>query len=159
MAHKKVWFITGAGRGMGTDIAQAALAAGNAVVATGRNTDAVSNAVGDADDLLVVKLDQRRTSTSGRSDGALCRGAFTPLRVSLVTARRRRAASTDRIRRRTNAAQGTTPELGAPVLVRLMRDGMAPPDPLHLVGHRRTISSPGRRASSSPPSGSSEARS
>ena len=57
MAHKKVWFITGAGRGMGTDIAQAALAAGNAVVATGRNTDAVSKAVGDADDVLVVKLD------------------------------------------------------------------------------------------------------
>jgi NAD(P)-dependent dehydrogenase (short-subunit alcohol dehydrogenase family) len=57
VAHKKVWFITGAGRGMGTDIALAALAAGNAVVATGRNTDAVSNAVGDADDLLVVKLD------------------------------------------------------------------------------------------------------
>jgi len=57
MAHKKVWFITGAGRRMGTDIAKAALAAGNAVVATGRNTDAVSKAVGDADDLLVVKLD------------------------------------------------------------------------------------------------------
>ena len=57
MAHKKVWFITGAGRGMGTDIAKAALAAGNAVVATGRNPDAVSKGVGDADDLLVVKLD------------------------------------------------------------------------------------------------------
>jgi len=57
MAHKKVWFITGAGRGMGTDIAKAALAAGNAVVATGRNPDAVSKAVGNADDLLVVKLD------------------------------------------------------------------------------------------------------
>jgi NAD(P)-dependent dehydrogenase (short-subunit alcohol dehydrogenase family) len=53
----KVWFITGAGRGMGTDIARAALAAGNAVVATGRNPDAVRKAVGDADNLLVVKLD------------------------------------------------------------------------------------------------------
>src|SRR5437867_9150815 len=57
MSTKKVWFITGAGRGMGVDIAKAALAAGNAVVATGRNTDAVSKAVGQADDLLVVKLD------------------------------------------------------------------------------------------------------
>ncbi len=57
MSKKKVWFITGAGRGMGVDIAKAALAAGNAVVATGRNTDAVSKAVGQADDLLVVKLD------------------------------------------------------------------------------------------------------
>jgi NAD(P)-dependent dehydrogenase (short-subunit alcohol dehydrogenase family) len=57
MAHKRVWFITGAGRGMGVDIAQAALAAGHAVVATGRNTDAVADAVGDTDDLLVVQLD------------------------------------------------------------------------------------------------------
>ena len=57
MSTKKVWFITGAGRGMGVDIAKAALAAGHAVVATGRNTDAVSKAVGQADDLLVVKLD------------------------------------------------------------------------------------------------------
>jgi NAD(P)-dependent dehydrogenase (short-subunit alcohol dehydrogenase family) len=57
MIDKKVWFITGAGRGMGVDIAKAALAAGNAVVATGRNTDAVAKAVGEAEDLLVVKLD------------------------------------------------------------------------------------------------------
>jgi NAD(P)-dependent dehydrogenase (short-subunit alcohol dehydrogenase family) len=57
MTDKKVWFITGAGRGMGVDIAQAALAAGHAVVATGRNTDAVADAVGAADDLLVVELD------------------------------------------------------------------------------------------------------
>jgi NAD(P)-dependent dehydrogenase (short-subunit alcohol dehydrogenase family) len=53
----KVWFITGAGRGMGADIANAALAAGHSVVASGRNPDAVSKAVGDADNLLVVKLD------------------------------------------------------------------------------------------------------
>jgi NAD(P)-dependent dehydrogenase (short-subunit alcohol dehydrogenase family) len=57
MPDKKVWFITGAGRGMGVEIAKAALAAGNAVVATGRNTDAVAKAVGEAEDLLVVKLD------------------------------------------------------------------------------------------------------
>src|SRR5260370_26694502 len=53
----KVWFITGGGRGMGTDIARAALAAGNAVVATGRNPDAVRKAVGEADNLSVLKLD------------------------------------------------------------------------------------------------------
>src|SRR5215207_4709362 len=57
MIDKKVWFITGAGRGMGVDIAKAALAAGHAVVASGRNTDAVAKAVGEAEDLLVVKLD------------------------------------------------------------------------------------------------------
>jgi NAD(P)-dependent dehydrogenase (short-subunit alcohol dehydrogenase family) len=42
---------------MGVDFAKAALAAGHAVVATGRNTDAVAKAVGKADNLLVVKLD------------------------------------------------------------------------------------------------------
>jgi NAD(P)-dependent dehydrogenase (short-subunit alcohol dehydrogenase family) len=57
MSGKKVWFITGASRGMGVDFARAVLAAGHALVATGRNTDAVSKAVGDSDDLLVVKLD------------------------------------------------------------------------------------------------------
>jgi NAD(P)-dependent dehydrogenase (short-subunit alcohol dehydrogenase family) len=57
MTKKKVWFITGAGRGMGADFAKAVLAAGHAVVATGRNTDAVSNALGQSNDLLAVKLD------------------------------------------------------------------------------------------------------
>ena len=57
MPEKKVWFITGAGRGMGVDIAKAALAAGNAVVATGRNPERVREALGEAPDLLVVRLD------------------------------------------------------------------------------------------------------
>jgi NAD(P)-dependent dehydrogenase (short-subunit alcohol dehydrogenase family) len=57
MTDKRVWFITGAGRGMGVHFAQAALAAGDAVVATGRNTNAVRRAVGEAEDLLVVRLD------------------------------------------------------------------------------------------------------
>jgi NAD(P)-dependent dehydrogenase (short-subunit alcohol dehydrogenase family) len=57
MADKKVWLITGAGRGMGVDIARAALAAGDAVVATGRTPERVASALGDHDDLLVVKLD------------------------------------------------------------------------------------------------------
>lgn len=54
---QKVWFITGAGRGMGIDIAKAALAAGHAVVATGRNPDKVARAVGENENLLAVKLD------------------------------------------------------------------------------------------------------
>src|ERR1700733_12246785 len=53
----KVWFITGAGRGMGVDIAKAALAAGYKVVATGRNTDKVAEALGKSSNLLIVKLD------------------------------------------------------------------------------------------------------
>ena len=42
---KQVWLITGAGRGMGADFARAALAAGHAVVATGRNSEAVFKAL------------------------------------------------------------------------------------------------------------------
>jgi NAD(P)-dependent dehydrogenase (short-subunit alcohol dehydrogenase family) len=57
MTDKQVWLVTGAGRGMGVDIARAALAAGHAVVATGRNTDTVTAALGQDDDLLAVKLD------------------------------------------------------------------------------------------------------
>jgi len=55
--NKKVWLITGAGRGMGAEIAKAALTAGHAVVATGRNSDAVSQALGQSSDLLTVALD------------------------------------------------------------------------------------------------------
>jgi NAD(P)-dependent dehydrogenase (short-subunit alcohol dehydrogenase family) len=55
--EKKVWLVTGAGRGMGVDIAQAALEAGHAVVATGRNPERVSAALGAHDELLTVALD------------------------------------------------------------------------------------------------------
>jgi NAD(P)-dependent dehydrogenase (short-subunit alcohol dehydrogenase family) len=57
VTDKKTWLITGAGRGMGVDIAKAALAAGNAVVASGRNPERVSAALGTHEDVLVVKLD------------------------------------------------------------------------------------------------------
>ena len=57
MRDKKVWLITGAGRGMGVDIARAALAAGDAVVATARKAGSVTAALGEHDDLLAVKLD------------------------------------------------------------------------------------------------------
>ena len=58
--ENKTWLITGAGRGMGVSIARAALAAGHNVVATGRNPDAVAKAVGDANRLLVARLDVTR---------------------------------------------------------------------------------------------------
>ena len=41
---------------MGLDFARAALAAGHTVVASGRDRDRVSNALGQSDDLLTVKL-------------------------------------------------------------------------------------------------------
>lgn len=55
--EKKVWMITGAGRGLGADIARAVLDAGHAVVATGRDTDRIVEALGDSENLLAVKLD------------------------------------------------------------------------------------------------------
>jgi NAD(P)-dependent dehydrogenase (short-subunit alcohol dehydrogenase family) len=57
MADNKVWFVTGAGRGMGVDIVKAALAAGHSVVATGRDADRVRDAIGEHENLHAVALD------------------------------------------------------------------------------------------------------
>jgi NAD(P)-dependent dehydrogenase (short-subunit alcohol dehydrogenase family) len=54
---KRVWFITGASRGIGALIAQAALADGNAVVAAGRNVKAIVERLGTSAALLPVALD------------------------------------------------------------------------------------------------------
>ncbi|NTF09524.1 SDR family oxidoreductase [Agrobacterium rubi] len=55
----KVWFITGAGSGIGAATARAALKAGDRVVATGRNLDKVRKALIDVagDNLALVQLD------------------------------------------------------------------------------------------------------
>jgi len=57
MTDKKVWLITGAGRGLGVDIVKAALAAGHAVIATGRDPKKVEAAVGTHGNVLSIKLD------------------------------------------------------------------------------------------------------
>jgi NAD(P)-dependent dehydrogenase (short-subunit alcohol dehydrogenase family) len=57
MSDKKVWLVTGAGRGLGVDIAKAAIAAGHSVVASGRKPERVASVLGSSDDLLVVALD------------------------------------------------------------------------------------------------------
>ncbi|MBN3885283.1 MAG: SDR family NAD(P)-dependent oxidoreductase [Nostoc sp. JL34] len=55
----KVWFITGAGSGIGTGTFKAALHSGDRVVATGRNLDKVRNALRDvaSENLAFVQLD------------------------------------------------------------------------------------------------------
>ena len=70
MSNKKVWLVTGASRGMGVDFVKAALAAGHAVVASGRDTERVSKALGQSDDLLPVKLD-----VTSRADAEAAVGA------------------------------------------------------------------------------------
>jgi NAD(P)-dependent dehydrogenase (short-subunit alcohol dehydrogenase family) len=55
----KVWFITGAGSGIGAGTARAALKVGNRVLATGRNVEKVRNALKDVagGNLEVLQLD------------------------------------------------------------------------------------------------------
>ena len=64
MTEQNVWLVTGAGRGLGVDIAKAALAAGHAVVATARNIESVTQALGD-DENLLARRPRRHGSTCG----------------------------------------------------------------------------------------------
>src|SRR6188768_1712724 len=70
MSDRKVWFITGAGRGLGVDIARAALAAGHAVVGTARDAKSVTTALGAHDDLLAVALDVTDPTAAQTAVGA-----------------------------------------------------------------------------------------
>ncbi len=65
MTGNKTWLITGAGRGMGVEIARAALTAGHNVVATGRNPDTIIQAVGEHENLLAVRLDLTKPADAG----------------------------------------------------------------------------------------------
>ena len=70
----KVWFVTGSGRGMGVDIAKAALVAGHSVVATGRDVHRLSNVLGASDQLLIVKLDvTSRADAEASAQAAIAR--------------------------------------------------------------------------------------
>src|SRR4051812_44975283 len=57
MTQSKVWLVTGSGRGLGTDIAKAALAEGHRVVGTARRAESVTAAIGEHQNLLAVSLD------------------------------------------------------------------------------------------------------
>src|SRR5437763_679645 len=67
MTDRKVWLVTGAGRGMGVDLAKAALAAGHAVVATGRNTDTVKKALVEPGFFRTELLEPASTTFAERS--------------------------------------------------------------------------------------------
>jgi NAD(P)-dependent dehydrogenase (short-subunit alcohol dehydrogenase family) len=67
MTDRKVWFVTGASRGMGACFVRAALAAGHAVVATARRPEEVTAAVGAHDSLLAVRLDVTSIDDAARA--------------------------------------------------------------------------------------------
>jgi NAD(P)-dependent dehydrogenase (short-subunit alcohol dehydrogenase family) len=66
----KVWLVTGAGSGLGTGIAKAALQAGDSVVATGRSLDKLRHALNaeDTGNLALVPLD---VSDEGQAQSAV----------------------------------------------------------------------------------------
>jgi len=64
----KTWFITGAGRGLGAEIAKAALRAGDQVAATGRSRKAITSVLGrDGEQLQSVELDVASASQARRA--------------------------------------------------------------------------------------------
>jgi NAD(P)-dependent dehydrogenase (short-subunit alcohol dehydrogenase family) len=70
----KVWFITGAGSGIGAATARAALKAGDRVVATGRNLEKVRRALSDvaSENLAFISLDvTKETQAKAAVDEAL----------------------------------------------------------------------------------------
>jgi NAD(P)-dependent dehydrogenase (short-subunit alcohol dehydrogenase family) len=74
MTDQEVWFITGAARGMGIDIARAALDAGHAVVGTARNASKVTEVLGEHENLLAVSLDiTDETAATAAVDAAVAR--------------------------------------------------------------------------------------
>ncbi len=65
----KTWLITGASRGLGLEIARAALAAGDQVVATGRDPKKIVAALGENSRLLALSLDVTDQASIARAVG------------------------------------------------------------------------------------------
>ena len=65
----RVWFITGASRGFGALIAQEALAAGDAVVATARDPSAITKRLGAHERLLAARLDVTKEAEAHEAVG------------------------------------------------------------------------------------------
>ena len=75
-ATQKVWFVTGAGSGIGAGVAIAAIKAGHRVVATGRNIHKLRSALADVAgvDLLLERLDVTdEAAVSKAVDAAIAR--------------------------------------------------------------------------------------
>ncbi|QJP14535.1 SDR family NAD(P)-dependent oxidoreductase [Starkeya sp. ORNL1] len=70
----RIWFVTGAARGIGAEIVKAALANGDKVVATGRRIEALEAAFGSSPDVLPLALDVADEAAAQRAvEAALAR--------------------------------------------------------------------------------------
>jgi NAD(P)-dependent dehydrogenase (short-subunit alcohol dehydrogenase family) len=68
---QKTWFVTGASRGFGAEIAKAAVRSGDRVVATARKRTALVDGLGpDSDQLMSVELDVTESAQAGKAVGA-----------------------------------------------------------------------------------------
>lgn len=67
MTSRKVWLITGAGRGMGADFARAVLGVGHALVATGRDPRRLAQMFGSSDEFLAATLDLTQRGDAERA--------------------------------------------------------------------------------------------
>jgi NAD(P)-dependent dehydrogenase (short-subunit alcohol dehydrogenase family) len=67
--NMRVWFITGASRGFGARIAEEALAAGDAVVATARDPATITGRLGSHERLLAIRLDVTDEAEAHRAAG------------------------------------------------------------------------------------------
>ena len=69
-SYSRVWMITGASRGIGARIAEAALAQGDAVVATSRDAASAEKRLGAHDALLPLALDVTDEAQARHAVGA-----------------------------------------------------------------------------------------
>jgi NAD(P)-dependent dehydrogenase (short-subunit alcohol dehydrogenase family) len=67
--NMRIWFITGASRGFGARIAEEALAAGDAVVATARDPATITGRLGSHERLLATRLDVTDEAEAHRAAG------------------------------------------------------------------------------------------
>jgi NAD(P)-dependent dehydrogenase (short-subunit alcohol dehydrogenase family) len=111
---RKVWFITGASRGLGLAIARAVLEKGVAVVAAARNPNRAEEVLGPSDRVLAVSIDVTdRASIQRAADAAVARFGSDPdgIPIEVYSADRANSALEE------NARVGST--TGTPELCRL----------------------------------------
>ncbi|RYD76150.1 MAG: SDR family oxidoreductase [Sphingobacteriales bacterium] len=74
MENKKVWFVTGASKGLGLTLVKKLLSRGYYVAATSRNVNDLSNAVGEFENFLPLSVDlMNESSVESAIDQTICK--------------------------------------------------------------------------------------